>query len=73
MLEGLRRQADWLKAKGEFAPYGATWLNGQRWLDQPDHPDMNRPNRGGLRPEQWQVAAQEAAEFDRLQAERNAS
>ncbi len=29
-------QAPLLGAKGEFCPYPATWLNGERWADEPD-------------------------------------
>lgn len=26
---------DWTKEAGQFIPYPATWLNEQRWLDEP--------------------------------------
>lgn len=28
-----KKQPDWLKDKGQFIPYPATWLNGKRWED----------------------------------------
>lgn len=28
-----KTSCDWTKNNGEFIPYPATWLNGQRWLD----------------------------------------
>jgi hypothetical protein len=37
MLAALATQrvcADWLRENGRFIPYPATWLNGQRWLDE---------------------------------------
>jgi hypothetical protein len=37
LLLTLKRQIPALTAKGiEFAPYPATWLNGERWDDEPD-------------------------------------
>ena len=37
LLDALRQQAPTLMAKGpEFCPYPATWLNGERWADEPD-------------------------------------
>lgn len=38
LLAALVEQAPSLMAKGaEFAPYPATWLNGERWDDEPDN------------------------------------
>lgn len=46
LLAAIKQQRAALVAKGaEFAPYPATWLNGQRWLDEPDS------NVRALRPE----------------------
>lgn len=37
LLDAITRQAGALLAKGaDFCPYPATWLNGERWADQPD-------------------------------------
>jgi hypothetical protein len=37
LLKAIRQQARALTAKGaDFVPYPATWLNGERWDDQPD-------------------------------------
>lgn len=38
ILEALswqKLQRSWLKDHGEFVPYAATWLRGERWTDQP--------------------------------------
>jgi len=38
ILEALvwqRRQPQWVKDSGEFIPYPATWLRGERWTDEP--------------------------------------
>jgi len=38
LLRAIRQQAPALMARGiEFAPYPATWLNGERWDDLPDN------------------------------------
>jgi hypothetical protein len=29
------RQPQWVKDGGEFIPYPATWLRGERWADEP--------------------------------------
>lgn len=37
ILDAVRKQKtseDWTKDNGKFIPYPATWLNGQRWLDE---------------------------------------
>ena len=37
LLEAIRRQTPTLTARGpEYVPYPATWLNGERWDDEPD-------------------------------------
>lgn len=28
------KQPDWLKEAGKFVPYPATWIRGERWLDE---------------------------------------
>jgi hypothetical protein len=39
LLAAITQQAPTLMAKGaEYVPYPATWLNGERWADQPDAP-----------------------------------
>lgn len=35
-LEAAKRDPDWLKDRGKFIPYPATWLNGRRWEDAAD-------------------------------------
>jgi hypothetical protein len=34
VLDGLRRQSELLREKGEYCPYPATWLNQGRWADE---------------------------------------
>lgn len=34
LFEAVRQQGPILKSKGDFAPYPASWLNGERWEDQ---------------------------------------
>jgi hypothetical protein len=39
VLVGLTRwlaSHDWAKEGGKFIPYGSTWVNGRRWLDEPE-------------------------------------
>ena len=39
MLEAIRRQkqsGQWRKDNGQYIPYPATWLNQERWNDEPD-------------------------------------
>lgn len=43
LLEAIEVQAAGLVAKGvEYCPYPATWLNGERWADQPDPVPLSR-------------------------------
>jgi len=38
MLKALDRQklsSQWTKNNGQYIPYPATWLNGERWKDEP--------------------------------------
>lgn len=38
LMDAIRSQARSLTARGaEYVPYPATWLNGERWADQPDN------------------------------------
>lgn len=38
LLAALKRQTPTLTARGaEYVPYPATWLNGERWADEPDN------------------------------------
>ena len=37
-LDWQRVQPQWLKANGEFIPLPTTWLNQERWDDQPPPP-----------------------------------
>lgn len=34
------QQADWLKEGGQFVPYPASYLRGERWTDEPDETPM---------------------------------
>ena len=46
IMDGLRRQAasaDWLKNNGQYIPYPATWLNGERWNDEVDEVITSSP------------------------------
>jgi hypothetical protein len=36
-----RNSPDWLKERGKFIPYPASWLNGRRWEDEPDDPNQH--------------------------------
>lgn len=48
LADAVTRQAEALMAKGiDYCPYPATWLNGERWDDQPDnvHP-LRRDEQG---------------------------
>ena len=54
MLAALERQKGWqgwLADAGRFIPYGATWLRGQKWCDEPGPEDLASPRdpraRGG--------------------------
>ena len=41
-LEWQRRQDNWLRDGGRFVPHPATWLNAERWLDEPSRiPHLN--------------------------------
>jgi hypothetical protein len=40
VLAALERQGADLRAKGEYCPYPATWLNGERWNDVPAPPGL---------------------------------
>ena len=33
-LENQKKHPDWIKDDGQFIPYPASWLNGQRWSDE---------------------------------------
>lgn len=52
LLEALKAQRDALTKEGVgFCPYPATWLNGERWADEPDNVTelrADRPRRNGL-------------------------
>ena len=48
LLDALREQIPTLTAKGpEYVPYPATWLNGERWEDEPDNVHHLRPDSQG--------------------------
>ena len=44
-LESQKKSHDWVKERGRFVPYPATWLNGRRWEDEPDELPVNRESR----------------------------
>ena len=51
LLEAVKRQSPTLMSKGsEYCPYPATWLNGQRWEDEPE-----RPQQAPIAPRQKRV------------------
>ena len=39
-LERAKKSRDWIKDAGQYIPYAATWLNGERWKDE------NTPQKG---------------------------
>lgn len=39
-LLAAKQSRDWLQESGRFIPYAATWLNGQRWLDESTHANV---------------------------------
>ena len=48
LLAAVERQTPMLTAKGlEFCPYPATWLNGERWEDEPDNVHHLRTDNQG--------------------------
>lgn len=44
-LEWQVLQPGWLKDDGEFVPYPASWLNAERWDDEPFHPAIDEDER----------------------------
>ena len=48
LLDALVAQIPTLTAKGpNYVPYPATWLNGERWTDEPDNVHQLRPDADG--------------------------
>ena len=48
LIEAIQRQTPTLMAKGpDFCPYPASWLNGERWEDEPDNVHHLRPDSQG--------------------------
>ncbi|QSR28890.1 Hypothetical protein CFH99_0070 [Nocardioides aromaticivorans] len=48
LLDALASQLATLTARGpEYVPYPATWLNGERWADEPDNVRPIRPDSDG--------------------------
>jgi hypothetical protein len=37
-----RKQESWIKNKGQYIPYPATWLNGERWNDEVILPEVKK-------------------------------
>jgi hypothetical protein len=49
-IEALRRSEEWIKEKGKYIPYPATWLNAKGWEDEigpEEDPYSNFPRIGG--------------------------
>jgi hypothetical protein len=52
IMYGLSQQMPGMEAKEtQFIPHASTWLNGERWQDEPEpcdtrNPDTNAPDRG---------------------------
>ena len=42
-LERYKRSGQWQRDGGQFIPHPATWLNGQRWNDEPDEAGPEKP------------------------------
>jgi hypothetical protein len=75
LLTTLRQQHDTITAKGpEFTPYPATWLNGERWADQPDagHSATRPPEAHELELPPDGLSPTEYAEWDREQRAKRA-
>ena len=54
LLTAISQQSKSLTARGaEYCPYPATWLNGERWTDQPD-PTSRAPAKVSAREEMFQ-------------------
>jgi hypothetical protein len=48
ILTGLRRQLpEWANGDAKFIPLAATWLNGERWTDEPDNVHQLRTDDQG--------------------------
>ena len=74
-----RASPDWLKEKGQFIPYPATWLNDGRWQDvsEPDAPSAMAAPQSAMFEEHSAYLAAEAARKptaspDRIRAARQA-
>ena len=49
LIDAVNRQrcgAQWTKDNGQFIPYPATWLNQERWEDEPDVDNVSRKHVG---------------------------
>ena len=49
-LDWQKNQPQWLKDDGQFIPYPATWLRGERWEDEPFNP-----------PQEWITSGRETS------------
>jgi len=47
-LEWQKKSNDWLKNKGQFVPYPASWINGECWNDEPTTATRTRPDGSPL-------------------------
>lgn len=47
-LEQHKKSAQWLKDNGQFIPYPASWLNGQRWEDESEVQNGKNSSNSGL-------------------------
>lgn len=48
LLEAVKR-TKW-PAESKFIPHPATWLNGERWQDEPSKPPSGAPQKSGMQP-----------------------
>lgn len=64
MLGAIERQIaspDWQKEEGQYIPYPATWLNGERWEDEAPPPPSHQPT---IEEQEARKRQQEAAELE---------
>jgi hypothetical protein len=71
ILFGLSQQIDTMKSKDQqFIPHAATWLNAERWTDEPEQPnDTNTRTGHGIGSGTADAFASVAADMQRRQNE----
>jgi hypothetical protein len=69
ILFGLSQQIDTMKSKDQqFIPHAATWLNAERWTDEPEQPNDTSTRTGhGIGSGTADAFASVAADMQRLQ------